>query len=106
MEIAQFYTDAFFEDCRKLNIKPPDAVQPATGCIDEYIKIISGCWTPATPILPAATLYFDTSKLQRYYIFNDHDEEDLAVGRPGGRGGGHQQAQQERLRPLVHQVQV
>ena len=21
MEIAQFYTDAFFEDCRKLNIK-------------------------------------------------------------------------------------
>ncbi len=42
MEIAQFYTDAFFEDCRRLNIKTPDVVQPATGCIDEYIKIISG----------------------------------------------------------------
>ena len=40
MEIAKFYTDAFFEDCRKLNIKRPDTVQPATGCIDEYIKII------------------------------------------------------------------
>ena len=38
MEIAQFYTDAFFEDCRKLNIRKPDTVQPATGCIDEYIK--------------------------------------------------------------------
>ena len=25
------YTDAFFEDCRKLNIKRPDVVQPATG---------------------------------------------------------------------------
>ena len=25
-------------------------------------------------------VYFDTSKLQRYYIFNDHNEEDLAVG--------------------------
>ena len=24
MEIAKFYTDAFFEDCRKLNIKKPD----------------------------------------------------------------------------------
>ena len=23
MEIAKFYTDAFFEDCRKLNIKTP-----------------------------------------------------------------------------------
>ena len=41
MEIAQFYTDAFFEDCRRLNIKTPDVVQPATGCIDEYIKIVS-----------------------------------------------------------------
>ena len=41
MEIAQYYTDAFFEDCRKLNIKRPDTVQPATGCIDEYIQIIT-----------------------------------------------------------------
>ena len=41
MEIAQYYTDAFFSDCAKLNIKTPDTVQPATGCIDEYIKIVS-----------------------------------------------------------------
>ena len=26
MDIAKFYTDAFFEDCRKLNIKRPDVV--------------------------------------------------------------------------------
>ena len=38
MEIAQFYTDAFFDDCRKLNIKTPDVVQPATGCIDELSR--------------------------------------------------------------------
>ena len=25
-------------------------------------------------------VYFDTSRLKQYYIFNDHDEEDLAVG--------------------------
>ena len=31
MEIAKFYTDAFFSDCEKLNIKYPDVVQPATG---------------------------------------------------------------------------
>ena len=30
MEIAQYYTDAFFADCKKLNIKRPDVVQPAT----------------------------------------------------------------------------
>ncbi|MBQ1263927.1 MAG: cysteine--tRNA ligase, partial [Oscillospiraceae bacterium] len=41
MEIAQFYTDAFFSDCKKLNIKRPDVVEPATNCIDNYIDIVS-----------------------------------------------------------------
>ena len=36
MEIAKFYTDAFFADCEKLNIKRPDVVEPATHCIDDY----------------------------------------------------------------------
>lgn len=31
LEIAKFYTDAFFDDCKKLNIKYPDVVQPATA---------------------------------------------------------------------------
>ena len=42
MEIAKFYTDAFFEDCKKLNIKTPDVVEPATNCIPEFIKMIEG----------------------------------------------------------------
>ena len=51
MEIAKFYTDAFFADCDKLNIKRPDVVEPATHCIDDYIHIITRrCWTRATPI--------------------------------------------------------
>ena len=80
MEIAQFYTDAFFEDCRRLNIKTPDVVQPATGCIDEYIKIVSKLMDTGYAYFAGGNVYFDTSKLGRYYVFNDHDEEDLAVG--------------------------
>ena len=80
MEIAQYYTDAFFEDCRKLNIKRPDVVQPATGCIGEYIAIISGLLEKGYAYQAGGNVYFDTSKLKQYYIFNDHDEEDLAVG--------------------------
>ena len=80
MEIAQFYTDAFFEDCRKLNIKTPDVVQPATGCIDEYIKIVSKLMDTGYAYFAGGNVYFDTSRLERYYVFNDHDEEDLAVG--------------------------
>ncbi len=80
MEIAQFYTDAFFEDCRKLNIKRPDVVEPATSCIDEYIQIVSGLLERGYAYLAGGNVYFDTSKLEKYYVFNDHDEEDLAVG--------------------------
>ena len=80
MEIAQFYTDAFFSDCKKLNIKHPDAVQPATGMIDEYIQTISKLLDTGYAYVAGGNVYFDTSKLGKYYVFNDHDEEDLAVG--------------------------
>ena len=80
MEIAKFYTDAFFADCDKLNIKRPDVVQPATGCIDEYIKIVSGLLDKGFAYVAGGNVYFDTSKLDKYYVFNDHDQEDLAVG--------------------------
>ena len=80
MEIAQFYTDAFFEDCRKLNIKRPDVVEPATNCIDEYIKIISRLMDTGYAYFAGGNVYFDTSKMEKYYVFNDFNEEDLAVG--------------------------
>ena len=80
MEIAQYYTDVFFSDCQKLNIKRPDVVQPATGLIDDYIKIISRLLEKGYAYVAGGNVYFDTSKLERYYIFNDHNEEDLAVG--------------------------
>ena len=79
MDIAKFYTDAFFEDCRKLNIKRPDVVEPATNCIDDYIKIVSTLIEKEYAYLAGGNVYFDSSKLSRYYVFNDHDEEDLAV---------------------------
>ena len=80
MEIAKFYTDAFFSDCAKLNIKRPDVVQPATGLIDDYIRIITKLLDTGYAYLAGGNVYFDTSKLDRYYVFNDHNEEDLAVG--------------------------
>ncbi len=80
MDIAKFYTDAFFEDCKKLNIKRPDVVQPATGMIPEYIETISKLLETGYAYLAGGNIYFDSSKLEKYYVFNDHDEEDLAVG--------------------------
>ncbi len=80
MEIAKFYTDAFFEDCRKLNIKRPDVVEPATNCIDDYIHIIETLIEKGFAYLAGGNVYFDVSKLKQYYIFNDFSEDDLEVG--------------------------
>lgn len=80
MEIAKFYTDAFFEDCRKLNIKKPGIVQPATGCIPEFIEMIKTLIDKGYAYEAGGNIYFDTSKLEKYYVFHDFEEEDLAVG--------------------------
>ncbi len=80
MEIAKFYTEAFFRDCEKLNIKRPDVVAPATGCIPEFIDMIQTLLDKGYAYEAGGNVYFDTSKLEKYYVFNDFNEEDLAVG--------------------------
>ena len=80
MEIAKFYTDAFFADCAKLNIKTPDVVAPATSCIDSFIEVITSLIEKGYAYEAGGNIYFDTSKLKQYYVFNDFKEDDLAVG--------------------------
>ena len=80
LEIAKFYTDAFFSDCEKLNIKMPDVIEPATNCIDEFIKMVDELLKKGYAYEAGGNIYFDTSKLEKYYVFNDFSEEDLAVG--------------------------
>ena len=80
LEIAKFYTDAFFSDCDKLNIKRPDVIEPATQCIPEFISMIETLLKKGYAYEAGGNIYFDTSKLEKYYVFNDFNEEDLEVG--------------------------
>ena len=80
MEVAKYFTDAFFADCEKLNIQRPDVVEPATNCIPEYINMITRLLENGHAYQAGGNIYFDTSTLKQYYVFNDHDEDDLAVG--------------------------
>lgn len=80
MEIAKFYTDAFFDDCNKLNIKRPDVVEPATSCIDDFIKVITKLLDDGYAYIAGGNVYFDTSKLDKYYTLSSHNEEELMVG--------------------------
>lgn len=80
LEIAKFYTDAFFDDCKKLNIKTPDVVEPATHCIPEFIKMVDTLLKKGYAYEAGGNVYFDTSKLDEYYVLGNQNQDDLAVG--------------------------
>jgi len=80
MEIAQFYTEAFFSDCAKLNIKRPEVVEPATNCIQDFIHMIESLIEKGYAYRAGENVYFDTSKRSTYYVFGNYSEEDLLVG--------------------------
>lgn len=80
LEIAEMYTNAFFEDCSKLNIKKPEIVIPATSLIDEYIKIIEKLLEKEYAYVSNGNVYFDVSKLDDYYKLTNHKEDEMVVG--------------------------
>lgn len=79
MEIAKFYTDAFFSDVNKLNIRIPDVIEPATNCIPEFIDMIKTLLDKGFAYVAGENVYFDTSKLKEYYVLSNQNEDDLKV---------------------------
>lgn len=79
-EIAQFYMDAFLADIDKLNVDRPEIIARATEHIDvmeEYVKkIIENGYTYQTE----DTVYFDTSKLDKYGVLSNRNVEDQKAG--------------------------
>ena len=80
LEIAEFYKNAFFEDCKKLNIKMPDVIEPATGCIPEFIKTIESLIEKDFAYIADGNVYFDTSKVNDYNALTGHSSDELMVG--------------------------
>ena len=80
LEIAKFYTDAFFADCEKLHIRKPDTVVPATTRIPDFIHMVEVLLEKGCAYEAGGNVYFDTSKLENYYVFGNQSGEDLAVG--------------------------
>ncbi|MBP5683882.1 MAG: cysteine--tRNA ligase [Bacilli bacterium] len=80
LDIAKYYTECFFNDCCKLNIRKPDTVIPATSLIDRYIMMIVKLINDGYAYQSGGNIYFDTSKLKDYYVLTNHKEDDLMVG--------------------------
>ena len=78
-EIAKYYTDCFFDDCKKLNIRKPDVVSPATENIEMYIKMISKLIDDEYAYLSEGNVYFDTAKFADYYKLSGRNIDDLMV---------------------------
>ena len=79
-EIAAFYTEAFLKDIDKLNIDRPEIIAKATEHIDvmeEYVKkIMENGYTYQTE----NTVYFDTSKLDKYGVLSNRNIEEQKAG--------------------------
>lgn len=78
-EVAKYYTDCFKKDCKRLNIKWPEIVSPATDNIEEYIKIISKLLDSGYAYISDGNVYYDTSKYSDYYHLSGRNADDLMI---------------------------
>lgn len=65
-DVAKFYTEAFFDDLKKLNIISATVFPRATDNIDEMIKIIKILEEKGYTYIAGGNVYFDTSKFADY----------------------------------------
>lgn len=79
-EIADYYTEAFFSDCKDLNIKRPEVIEKASNHIDTYIKMISKMLDDGYAYISNGNVYFDISKIDNYYMLSGKNPDDLMVG--------------------------
>ena len=66
LEIADFYTQAFFSDTGRLNIVKPNVVCKATEHIGEMIDLIKRIEANGFTYISGGNLYFDISKFPHY----------------------------------------
>lgn len=79
-EIARFYEDAFFDDCKKLNIKRPTVVCRATEHIEDMIKFIQKLEERGYTYNANGNVYFEIDKFEDYTKLANLSIDDLEAG--------------------------
>lgn len=79
-EIAEFYTDAFIQDLRHLNILEPTIWCRATNHIQEQIEMIRCIEQHGYTYRTSDGIYFDTSRLEEYGKLGLLDIKGLQAG--------------------------
>jgi cysteinyl-tRNA synthetase len=78
-EVAEQYTEAFFDDCKKLNIAKPGIVAKATDQIADYIAFIQVLEAKGFTYFVNGNVYFDISKCEDYTQLSKMNLDDLKV---------------------------
>lgn len=79
-ELADFYTEAFFNDFASLNINKPAIVERASDHIATYQKMIQKMLDEGYAYSSNGNIYFDVSKCPNYYNLSGKNPDDLLVG--------------------------
>lgn len=80
LDIAQFYTDAFFSDISKLNIRKPDVVCKATEHVNEMIELIKKIEANGHTYMAGGNLYYDVTTFKDYGKLAMLNLDDLKAG--------------------------
>lgn len=79
-EIARFYENAFFDDCRKLNIQRPDICCRATEHIGDMIKLIKILEQKGYTYISNGNVYFEIDKFKDYNKLANLSMDELMAG--------------------------
>src|SRR5574344_158519 len=79
-EIAEFYTDKFFEDFDALHLKRPEKICRATDYIDQDIELVDLLTAKGYTYETTDGIYFDTAKFPTYANFARLDLDHLRAG--------------------------
>lgn len=80
LEIAKFYTDAFFADIDRLNIRRPTTICRATEHVGEMIELIKRIEANGHTYMAGGNLYFDVSTFPAYGDLARLNLDDLKAG--------------------------
>ena len=80
LEIAQFYTDAFFKDTERLNIERPSVVCKATDHVEEMIELNKELEKRGHTYMSGGNLYYDISTFPEYGKLALLNLDDLKAG--------------------------
>lgn len=79
-EIARFYEDGFFEDCKKLNIKRPTVTCRATEHIDDMINLIKTLEEKGYTYISNGNVYYQIDKFKDYTKLANLSIDELEAG--------------------------